>query len=167
MIKIDIIIGCPVPVKRTRYKRMSQHTTNIRAFAAAASSSTDEVVRAYCGMVAIELVLKQATGLTDHNIPSALNVFAHRFAVDKQRGCKVRLNALSVQLSNALKAISVQGKDGVARFAPAESYPYIRYTRHATDGWPAPSTAHEQVKKLADLVGSTRSYLATKFQKSL
>ena len=118
-------------------------------------------------MVAIELVLKQATGLTDHNIPAALNVFAHRFAVDYQQGCKVRINALSAQLSNALKAISVQGKDGAARFAPAESYPYIRYTRHVTDGWPAPSTTNEQVRKLAILVGSTRSYLATKFQKPL
>lgn len=145
---------------------MSQHTTNIRAFAAAASS-TDHVVRAYCGLVAIELVLKQATGLTDHNVPSALNVFAHRFAIDNLRGCKVRLTALSVQLSNALKAISVQGKDGVARFAPAECYPYIRYTRHATDGWSAPVTTQEQAKMLADAVGSTRSYLATKFQKSL
>lgn len=146
---------------------MSQHTTNIRAFVAAATTSTDEMIRAYCGMVAIELVLKQATGLTDHNLPGALNVFAHRFAVGNQRGCKLRLTALSAQLSNALKAISVQGKDGVARFAPAESYPYIRYTRHAADGWPAPSTTQEQVKTLADLVSSTRSYLATKFQKSL
>lgn len=146
---------------------MSQHTTNIRAFVVAATSSADEIVKAYCGMVAIELVLKQATGLTDHNIPGALNVFAHQFAVGNQRGCKVRLNALSVQLSNALKAISVQGKDGVARFAPAESYPYIRYTRHVTDGWSAPATTLEQVKTLSNLVGSTRSYLATKFQKSL
>lgn len=118
-------------------------------------------------MVAIELVLKHETGLTDHNVPAALNVFAHRFAVGTRQGCKVRLNALSAQLSNSLRAISVQGKDGVARFAPAESYPYIRYTRHATDGWSAPSTTNEQVKKLADLVGGTRSYLATKFQKSL
>lgn len=146
---------------------MSEHTTNIRAFVTAAASSADQMIKAYCGMVAIELVLKQATGLTDHNVPSALNVFAHRHAVGNLRGCKVRLTALSVQLSNALKAISVQGKDGAARFAPAESYPYIRYTRHATDGWPAPSTTDEQVKALAILVSSTQSYLATKFQKSL
>lgn len=125
------------------------------------------MVSAYCGMVAVELVLKQSTGLTDHNVPSALNVFAHQFAVGHQRGCKIRLHALSAQLSNALKAISVQGKDGGARFAPAESYPYIRYTRHAADGWPAPATTQQQVKVLADIVISTRSYLATKFQKSL
>lgn len=146
---------------------MTQHTTNIRAFVAAAASSADEMVRAYCGMVAIELVLKQATGLTDHNVPAALNAFAHHFAVGNRKGCKVRLNALSVQLSNALQAISVQGKDGVARFAPAASYPYIRYTRHVTDGWPAPSTTHEQVKTLANLVSGIQSYLATKFEKSL
>lgn len=144
---------------------MSQFTTNVCAFVAAATSSPDEVVKAYCGMVAIELVLKQATGMTDHNVPAALNVFAHRFAVDHHRGCKVRLNALSAQLSNALKAMSVQGKDGVARFAPAESYPYIRYVRHVADGWPGPTTSQTEAKTLADLVGGTRSYLATKFQK--
>lgn len=71
---------------------MSQHTTNIRAFVAAAASSADQTVKAYCGMVAIELVLKQSTGLTDHNVPSALNIFAQRFAIDHHRGCKVRLN---------------------------------------------------------------------------
>lgn len=118
-------------------------------------------------MVAIELVLKNATPLIDHNIPSALNIFAHRFAVNDLRGCKIRLNALSTQLSNALQAISVQGKDGVARFAPAECYPYIRYTRHATDGWSGQATTQEQAKTLADVVCSTRSYLATKFQKPL
>lgn len=118
-------------------------------------------------MVAIELVLKQSTGLTDHNVPSALNIFAHRFAVNNLQGCKIRLAALSVQMSNALRHISVQGKDGLARFAPAECYPYIRYTRHAADGWPAPATTQEQAKALADVVGSTRSYLATKFQKPL
>lgn len=146
---------------------MNQHTTNIRAFVAAAASSSDQMVSAYCGMVAIELVLKQATGLTDHNIPGALNAFAQRFAVGNLSGCKVRLNALSAQLSNAIRAISVQGKDGVARFAPAECYPYIRYTRHAIDGWPAPHTTREQMEQLTKLVGSTRSYLTTKFQKSL
>ncbi|HBO2152800.1 hypothetical protein ACM8AW_26170 [Pseudomonas aeruginosa] len=145
---------------------MSQHTTNIRAFAAAASSS-DPVVSAYCGMVAIELVLKQAIGLPDHNVPSALNLFAHRFAIDNLRGCKVRLASLSTQLSNALKTISVQGKDGVARFAPAECYPYIRYTRHTCDGWTGPTTTQEQAEMLAHIVNSTRSYLATKFQKAL
>ncbi|WP_156401032.1 hypothetical protein [Acidovorax sp. Root568] len=148
-------------------ERMSQHKTNIQAFVAAATSSADQVVRAYCGMVAIELVLKQATQMTDHNVPGALNVFAHRFAVGHQQGCKIRLIALSTQLSNALTAISVQGKDGAARFAPAGSYPYIRYTRHSADGWPAPATSTQQAKALADAVASTRSYLATKFQKSL
>lgn len=146
---------------------MSQHTTNIHAFVAAANSSVDEVIKAYCGMVAIELVLKQSTGLTDHNVPSALNIFAHRFAVGHLQGCKIRLDALSVQLKNALKAISVQGKDGMARYAPAESYPYIRYTRLAVDGWPAPVTTNEQVDALASAVGGTRAYLKDKFQKPL
>ena len=146
---------------------MTQHTTNIRAFIEAAALSTDKTVKAYCGMVAIELVLKEATGLKDHNVPAALNTFAHKFAVNNLKGCKIRLNALATQMSNTLKAISVQGVDGLPRFAPAESYPYIRYTRHAADGWPAPSTSIEQMKALSDVVEATRSYLATKFEKAL
>ena len=146
---------------------MTLHTTTIRAFVAAAASSPDEIVKAYCGMVAIELVLKHATGLTDHDVPSALINFANRFAVGHKQGCKVRLSTLATQLSNALKLISVQGKNGQPQFIPAACYPYVRYTRHATDGWHAPSTTDEQVKALASLVGHTRHYLASNFQKPL
>lgn len=146
---------------------MTQHTTNIRAFIHAAESSTDMTVKAYCGMVAIELVLKESTGLKDHNVPAALNAFAHKFAVGNLQGCKIRMNALATQMSNSLKAISVQGIDGLPRFAPAESYPYIRYTRHVADGWPTPNTTEEQVKAFCNVVVSTRFYLAEKFKKAL
>jgi len=146
---------------------VSKHTSNIRAFVTTAGMSTDEMVKAYCGMVAIELVLKEATGLKDHNVPAALNLFAHKFAVGNLSGCKIKLNALSTQLSNALKAISVQGKDSQPRYAPAESYPYIRYTRHGADGWSMPVTTQEQVKALSAAVSGTRTYLKTKFSKML
>lgn len=146
---------------------VSGHASNIRAFVAAAGASTDDMVKAYCGMVAIELVLKEATGLKDHNVPAALNLFAHKFAVGHLSGCKVRLHALSTQLSNALKTISVQGKDSQPRYAPTESYPYIRYTRHGVDGWSTPATTEEQAKTLSSTVSGTRAYLKTKFSKML
>jgi hypothetical protein len=146
---------------------VSGHTSNIRAFIAAAGASTDDMVKAYCGMVAIELVLKEATGLKDHNVPAALNSFAHKFAVGNLSGCKIRLVALSTQLNNALRAISVQGTDSQPRYAPGECYPYIRYTRHGVDGWPKPATTDEQAKMLSCAVSGVRTYLKTKFAKML
>lgn len=146
---------------------MSKHTSNIKAFIAAAASSNDAITKAYCGMVAMELVLKEATGLKNHNVPAALNVFSHKFAVGHLAGCKVRLNALSTQLANALGAISVQDKKGTPVCAPSASYPYIRYVRHSSDGWERPSTTSEQADALAAAVISTRAYLKTKFSKAL
>lgn len=146
---------------------MSRHVTNISAFITAADVSEDLIIRSYCGMVAVELVLKQAMGLSDHNVPAALNHFANKFAVGHHSGCKVRLNAIATQLSNAIAAISVQGIDGNPRAAPAASYPYIRYTRHDGDGWAVPSTTAAQAQDLSDAVMSVRAYLKQKFKKPL
>lgn len=146
---------------------MTQHASNIAAFVRAASSSSDNIIRAYCGLVAIELVLKHATGLKDHNVPAALNKFAHLHAVGHLAGCKIRLTTLSTQIANALKVITVQGIDGAARFAPPDIYPYIRYTRFDVDGWSAPSTTDEQAQALSALVEATRSYLHQKFNHAL
>lgn len=146
---------------------MSLHVTNIDAFVAAADVSGDLITRSYCGMVAIELVLKEATGLSDHNIPAGLKHFANKFAIGHLYGCKTRLNVIATQLSNAITAISVQGIDGNARAAPAASYPYIRYTRHVGDGWAVPSTTPDQARALSDAVMNARAYLRQKFQKPL
>jgi hypothetical protein len=146
---------------------MSRHVTNIAAFVTAADVSGDLIIRSYCGMVAIELVLKEAMGLSDHNVPAALNHFANKFAVGHLYGCKARLNAIATQLSNAIAAISVQGIDGKPRAAPAASYPYIRYTRHVGDGWTVPSTTVDQAQALTDAVMNARAYLKQKFGKPL
>lgn len=146
---------------------MSRHVTNIAAFVTAADVSGDLIIRSYCGMVAIELVLKEAMGLSDHNVPAALNHFANKFAVGHLYGCKARLNAIATQLSNAIAAISVQGIDGKPRAAPAASYPYIRYTRHVGDGWTVPTTTADQARALADAVMNARAYLKQKFGKPL
>jgi hypothetical protein len=146
---------------------MTSHTTNIRSFIKSADASGDSIVRAYCGLVAVELVLKQSTGLKDHNVPSALKKFALKYAIGHMSGCKTQLMALATQLSNRIDAIHVNGIDGLARPAPNDSYPYLRYTRHAADGWPEPSTSAQQAKELAEKVAETRAYLASKFKKAL
>ena len=143
------------------------HSTNITGFLAAAKSSTDPLTRAYCGLVAIELVLKQEVTLGNHNVPSAIKRFATKNAIGQKAGCKAKLDALAVQLHNSVRSISVQGKDYSPRFAPGESYPYIRYARHAGDNWPTPNTSVQQAEALALIVVQVRSYLASKFGKNL
>ena len=100
-------------------------------------------------------------------MPAALNKFGQRFAIGHLSGCRVRLNALATKLSNAIKAICVQGKDGQPCFAPSESYPYLRYVRHAKDDWLAPVTEDAELDALVKSVKEVRAYLADKFKKPL
>lgn len=146
---------------------MSSHTTNLEAFVEAASVAKHPLTRAYFGLVAIELVLKEATGLKDHNVPSALNKFANRYAVGHLAGCKIKLNVLAVSLQNDLVRIAAQGADGLPCSVPVASYPYLRYARLESDGWDSPSSTLEDVEQLATTVDQIRAYLRKKFSKNL
>ncbi|WP_310384769.1 hypothetical protein [Roseateles sp.] len=146
---------------------MTRHTKNIDAFVAASVSSSDHIVKAYLGLVAVELILKNDVGLKGHNVPAAIDKFAHLFAIGHHQGCKIKLNALVAQLRNAITAITVQGKDGNPCNAPVDSYPNIRYVRHESDSWPAPFTSEEQAKVLSAKVLEIRAYLKNKFGKAL
>ena len=143
------------------------HKTNIAAFINAAAQSSDEMVKAYCGLVALELVLKEKVGLVDHNVPSAVDRFGLIHAVDFKFGCRQRITAMANRLRTDLAAIAVQGKDGIGRQAPMESYPYIRYTRWDTDAWGAPETGIGQMTTLRNTVQEIRAYLKTKFDMPL
>lgn len=146
---------------------MAYNAYNIQSFSEVAESSQDPIIKAYCGLVAIELVLKEAVGLRDHNVPAAMVKFAHRFAVGHQTGCKVRLTVLSVQLQNDMARVFANSADGVAQSIPPASYPSLRYVRHASDGWPDPSTPRESLEKLALTVSQIRAYFRDKFEKKL
>lgn len=146
---------------------MTKHITNLKAFVGASNNISDPILKAYCGLVAIELELKDATGLKNHDVPAHLNRFATKYAIDHLSGCGIKLNSLSTQLQNNLTQISVQDKDQKPCPAPKDSYPYIRYTRLAADGWPAPSTSLAQAQDLANTVQQIQTYLRRKFNKSL
>jgi hypothetical protein len=146
---------------------MSSHTTNLAAFVEAASSASHLITRAYFGLVAIELVLKESVALKDHNVPSALNKFASRYAVGPLSGCKIRLNALATKLQNDLTRIVAQGMDGNPRRIPAASYPYLRYVRLDSDGWGKPASTLAEMEALASTVAEIRAYLRQKFDKKL
>lgn len=142
-------------------------SSNIAAFVIAAKKSNDPITKAYFGLVAIELTLKNSVPLKDHNVPAALDKFAHKFAIQNLAGCKIRLNTLAAQLKNDFSGIHVQGKDKQAQPTPAASYPNIRYTRLEDDDWPTPFTSAAQAETLANTVAAIQNYLKTKFNKCL
>jgi hypothetical protein len=139
-----------------------RHTSNINAFLSAAGSS-DCLIQAYCGLVAIELLIKHEVGLQDHNICHGLDKFRMLRAIDNKSWTTNALLSLTNRLRNDIQAISANGKDGVGRSAPVDSYPYIRYSRIEVDGWAIPKTTSEQLKTLSDTVNSIRSFLKNNF----
>lgn len=139
------------------------HKSNIQAFLAATKSTTDALSVAYCGLVAIELNLKALVDLRDHNVPAGIHRFRTKFAVGHKHGCGMVLSSLAAKLTNDIKRLHVQGKDGKPRAAPPDVYPYIRYTRIQGDGWDVPQTPLSDLAILVDTVGQIRNYLRTKF----
>lgn len=146
---------------------MSTYSSNIKSFVQSAKASNDPVAQAYFGLVAIELVLKESTGLKSHDVPGAIVDFANRYAIKKLTGCKIRLNSLSAQLSTDLGQMITNDKSKAPCITPSNCYPYLRYTRHEADGWAVPVTTAEQAKRLASTVAQVRAYLREKFSKDL
>lgn len=138
-------------------------TSNIQIFADAATTSSAALIKAYCGLVAIELVLKHEVNLRSHNIPQALATFKNMKAVGRKSIHVATLNSLRQRLVNDLTAISTQNRDGAPCAAPSNCYPYIRYTRFTLDGWGIPDTPNASLATLAATVDHARYILKTKF----
>lgn len=144
-------------------QHLMPHTSNIKAFLRATLDQAP-LVRAYCGLVAIELVLKQEVGLTDHNICAGLDKFRVQRAVGTKSWTATALIALTNRIRSGIVAIHVNDKLGLPRSAPFDSYPYIRYLRLEGDGWGAPETALSTVEALAAAVLEVRVFLRTHFE---
>lgn len=143
------------------------HGTNTAYFVHAADNSTNSLITAYCGLVAIELVLKQEIGLTSHDVPSGINSFSIQKAIGGAASHAMVLSSFRVKLINDLKAIHVQHKCGYPIAAPITCYPYIRYTRIIGDGWGPPETPTSDVAALASTVNQIRLFLKKTFGLSL
>ena len=139
------------------------HLSNTKAFADAAAGSVDSLVKAYCGLVAIELTLKQAIDLRDHDVPSGLRRL--NSLLPKPGGH--HLLALASSLGDQIELIRVTGKKKERRAAPRDSYPYIRYTTFDTDGWAPPCSTQQDLKNLAALVMRIRVSLKTHYRYKL
>lgn len=139
------------------------HSTNISDFLLASKISGSALVRAYLGLVAIELALKSQVSLPDHDVGAGLT----RFKSARCKGAKLckemELTSLIGRLRTDLQSISVNGKDGKARSAPQNSYPFLRYTRHQGDGWPAPNSHLSDLERLARTVQQIRTFLRQSF----
>jgi hypothetical protein len=139
------------------------HTQNIAAFLSISADSGSNIAKIYCELVAVELVLKQHVGLSDHNVPSGIDRVKLRMATGTKSGCAAQLTNLATKLRNDLATIAVQNKNFTACQAPPSCYPYIRYARISGDGWGSPETSHEQLKSLSETVSQLRFYLKSKF----
>jgi hypothetical protein len=132
-----------------------QHLQNTKEFVEAISVCGSPMVKAYCGLVALELTLKTAVGLTNHDVPSALR----RLNIKQPKPGGHNLLGLAQRLGNEIATINVTNSDGTRRTAPQNSYPYIRYTTFDTDAWPAPVTTQADMSALAATVSRIRLYL--------
>lgn len=140
-----------------------RHTSNIRIFLAAASTDAHPLVRAYCGLVAIELLIKAEIGLVDHNVCAGLNKLRATRSIGTKSWSAVAMTGLIERLRNDITAIQVNSKAGLPVSAPADSYPYIRYLRLDVDGWPLPHTSVAAIQNLANTVQALRAFLKTTF----
>lgn len=131
------------------------HATNTKDFVAAISVCGSPLLKVYCGLVAIELTLKSSVGLSNHDVPSALN----RLNITDPKPNGPKLSGLAQRLKNEIGSIYVTNANGVKQFAPANSYPYIRYTTFDTDGWAAPNTTKFKMTALASTVSEIRKHL--------
>lgn len=148
-------------------KKTMIHSKNISAFLEAANNCSDDLVRIYCALVAVELALKHSVGLGDHNVPSGIDRVSLKMATGSKSGCRQRLTGMAARLRTDIAAIAVQSKTFTSRQAPAEIYPYLRYARIHGDGWGLPEASAQQLKTLLDTVNEVRIYLKTKFEMPL
>jgi hypothetical protein len=116
------------------------------------AAGVDPLAGTYCLCVLLELSIKQHLALcssasnSGHDLPYLLQRVGLR-----HRTYHAVLNSLQLQLANSLKALSSQGRDGQARFVPSNSYPHIRYLRHASD-WGTPSSSDSDIASLKGIL---------------
>lgn len=140
------------------------HATNIQNFLSGCGDSAPALIRAYLGLVAIELALKAHVRLTNHDVCHALTQYKNKYCVGGLAFKKSSLAAIGTRLRNDIQAIRVNDRDGQPRFAPGESYPFIRYVRLSDDGWDAPSCPLADVERLARTVQQARALLRKEFK---
>ena len=133
---------------------------NRTAFLAGSQDPLPILLRTYCSLVALELGLKdflrlsESPGNAGHDLPNLLNQVKRH----NRRSCAT-INSIQTRLRNQLASIRCPGKTGGAQSIPAQSYPHIRYMRHAAD-WPSDCSTDQQLHAVFSTVRKLTASLA-------
>jgi hypothetical protein len=109
--------------------------------------------------VLLELTIKQRLNLITtganggHDLPGLI----HRLSRLDPKATTV-LTSKQRQLSDSLRALHSQGKDGTAQNVPSNSYPHMRYLRHSSD-WQTDASSDDDIIKLLAVVQSIEYFL--------
>jgi len=130
---------------------------NKAGFRAAATGESHALPRVYCGLVLIELALKDNLNVPGlkHDLPIML-----RKVSLANRSHKAAINQHICELTNRLAVLHVSAVDGSPSRARATAYPDIRYVRHTSD-WTEQFSTDKEIEDLRICVGKIRAFLKT------
>lgn len=133
-------------------------TNNIKYFS---NGLRSDLVESYLLLISIELALKDAkyVGENGHDIPGMLIQASESEKAVAKQGVQVQLLGLATQLSNSLKAVTCQSKDGQPQPVPHRSYPFLRYCRCEGDWDGTAETSALRLIELLDACKNTRFIL--------
>lgn len=97
------------------------------------SRGGDPLVSSYLMLVAFELALKGAGYIASggHDVPEMLVIASRKQGLSPT--VAGQLKSHSIRLKSLLSVLLCQGKNGMPRNVPANSYPYVRYCRYVGD----------------------------------
>lgn len=131
---------------------------NRTAFLTVAAGAREPVLlRAYCGLVLIELALKEklAASSLQHDIPMMLQKLAQTLP-----GQRAALNQHRSELTNRLTTLHTTRGDGSHGRVRASMFPDLRYLRHETD-WTSDASRDAELDALRICVDRLRAFLKT------
>ena len=134
---------------------------NRKAFrSVCAASGIEPLATSYCACILLELSLKQHLNLvsTVSNSGHDLSALILRLG-QAHRKHAATCNSLQSQLGYALRNLYSQGRNGVARTVPPNSYPHIRYLRHSSD-WLSDCSSDVEVVALKSLLQRIITYFS-------
>lgn len=131
---------------------------NRTAFRTVASNDQlPSLLRAYCGLVLVELALKERLAIPNlgHDLPDMLQRLGQL-----NRPQAAALTKYRSALTNKLTALHTTRNDNSYGRVRAKAYPDLRYIRHVDD-WNIDASTDDEVKALRLCVDQLRSFLKT------
>lgn len=134
------------------------HNYNRSAFKTIASNDqSPPLLRAYCGLVLVELALKEVLAISNlkHDLPAMLQRLGQQNR--PQAAALAKHRSALVNNLGALHTTRIDNSPGRVR---PQAYPDLRYIRHADD-WNADSSTEDEIHALRVCVDRLRAFLKT------